>query len=231
MGLYSFLPMWFAVAAGRLSDRIGVRRPMLAGSCGLALGAALPPIFPGLPRAVRHHLPDRHLLHAVPGRHAERDRALSGRRSDARENFSLLALGYSVSELCRPAARRPAHRSRELRHDLPRARAARRSCPPPSWLAAASRCRSSHPRTRAGGRSGVVGRCFATAHLRRVFIVNALLSMAWDLHAFFIPIYGAKLGLSASVIGIDPGRVRRRDVRRPPGDAVDRAALRRSSKC
>jgi len=38
--------------------------------------------------------------------------------------------------------------------------------------------------------------------LRRVFIVNALLSMAWDLHAFFIPIYGTKLHLSASVIGM-----------------------------
>jgi len=36
--------------------------------------------------------------------------------------------------------------------------------------------------------------------LKRVFIVNALLSMAWDLHTFFIPIYGATIGLSASRI-------------------------------
>ena len=38
--------------------------------------------------------------------------------------------------------------------------------------------------------------------MRRVFIVNALLAMAWDLHTFFIPIYGAKIGLSASRIGV-----------------------------
>ena len=38
--------------------------------------------------------------------------------------------------------------------------------------------------------------------LQRVFIVNALLSMAWDLHTFFIPIYGATIGLSASRIGV-----------------------------
>ena len=38
--------------------------------------------------------------------------------------------------------------------------------------------------------------------LKRVFIVNALLSMAWDLHTFFIPIYGATIGLSASRIGV-----------------------------
>ena len=38
--------------------------------------------------------------------------------------------------------------------------------------------------------------------LRRVFIINGLLSMAWDLHSFFIPIYGANIGLSASRIGV-----------------------------
>ena len=32
MGLYAFLPIWLSVAAGRLSDRVGVRRPMLVGS-------------------------------------------------------------------------------------------------------------------------------------------------------------------------------------------------------
>ncbi|HEY7945001.1 MAG TPA: MFS transporter, partial [Casimicrobiaceae bacterium] len=48
MGLYAFLPIWLSVAAGRLSDRIGVRRPMLVGSCGIALGAALPCLWPGI---------------------------------------------------------------------------------------------------------------------------------------------------------------------------------------
>ena len=39
-------------------------------------------------------------------------------------------------------------------------------------------------------------------HLRRVFAINALLAMSWDLHSFFIPVYGARIGLSASRIGI-----------------------------
>jgi predicted MFS family arabinose efflux permease len=38
--------------------------------------------------------------------------------------------------------------------------------------------------------------------LRRVYIINGLLSMAWDLHSFFIPIYGTGIGLSASRIGV-----------------------------
>ena len=38
--------------------------------------------------------------------------------------------------------------------------------------------------------------------LRRVFVINALLSMAWDLHSIFVPIYGARIGLTASEIGV-----------------------------
>jgi MFS family permease len=37
--------------------------------------------------------------------------------------------------------------------------------------------------------------------LRRVFAANALMSLGWDLHTIFVPIYGAKIGLSASQIG------------------------------
>ena len=49
MALYALLPMIFAVAAGRFSDRVGVRRPMLLGTAAVAVGAALPIAFPGLP--------------------------------------------------------------------------------------------------------------------------------------------------------------------------------------
>jgi predicted MFS family arabinose efflux permease len=38
--------------------------------------------------------------------------------------------------------------------------------------------------------------------LRRVFVVSGLLSMAWDLFSFVMPIHGSRLGLSASTIGL-----------------------------
>ena len=41
--------------------------------------------------------------------------------------------------------------------------------------------------------------------LRRVFIASGLLNMAWDLYAFVIPIYGSRIGLSASTIGVIMG--------------------------
>src|SRR5262249_43083006 len=40
------------------------------------------------------------------------------------------------------------------------------------------------------------------AELRRVFVINALISMAWELHTIFVPIYGNSIGLSASMIGL-----------------------------
>ena len=40
-----------------------------------------------------------------------------------------------------------------------------------------------------------------TRELRRVFIASSLLAMAWDVHSFIVPIFGTKLGLSASQIG------------------------------
>jgi predicted MFS family arabinose efflux permease len=41
--------------------------------------------------------------------------------------------------------------------------------------------------------------------LRRVFIASGLLNMAWDLYTFVIPIYGSRIGLSASTIGVVMG--------------------------
>ncbi len=38
--------------------------------------------------------------------------------------------------------------------------------------------------------------------LRNVLAINTLLSSGWDLHMVFVPIYGARIGLSASEIGM-----------------------------
>jgi MFS family permease len=38
--------------------------------------------------------------------------------------------------------------------------------------------------------------------LRRVFVMSGMLSMAWDLFTFVMPIHGSRLGLSATTIGL-----------------------------
>ncbi len=197
MGLYSFLPMWFAVSAGRLSDRIGFRRPMLAGSCGLAIAAVLPPLFPGLAALFvsTSLIGVSFMLFQVAAQNAT---GALGPPDERARNFTLLALGYSVSSFAGPlvAGLLIDHASfvttflvLALSPLVPAAVLARGGIALPRL----------HPAQRPAA-SGIA-ELFRSRPLRRVFIVNALLSMAWDLHAFFIPIYGARLRLSASLIG------------------------------
>lgn len=199
MGLYSFLPMWLAVGAGRMSDRIGVRGPMLAGSLGIAVGAALPRIFPGLPAlyAATSLIGIAFMLFQVAAQNAT---GALGEPADRPRNFTLLALGYSVSGFAGPllvgllidhASFAATFVFLALLPLVPTAVFAR------GWLAL-PRKRAPHLPATSGG----VVELLRNRHLRRVFIVNGLLSMAWDLHTFFIPIYGANLGLSASLIGV-----------------------------
>jgi MFS family permease len=197
MGLYSFLPMWFAVAVGRLSDRIGVRAPMLTGSCGLAIAVVLPPIFPGLAAlfVTTSLIGVAFLLFQAAAQNATGE---LGPPADRARNFTLLALGYSVSSFAGPLLAGVL-----IDHTSFATTFLALGLSPLVPAAVLARGRLALPRSHAGGRPKTSGiaELFRNRQLRRVFIVNALLSMAWDLHAFFIPVYGARLRLSASLIG------------------------------
>ena len=56
--------------------------------------------------------------------------------------------------------------------------------------------------------------------LRRVFVVSGMLSMAWDLFSFVMPIHGSRLQLSASTVGPHPRRFRSGGLRGPPRAAA-----------
>jgi len=198
LGLYAFFPMWLAISAGRLSDRIGVRRPMLVGSCGLALGAGLPYVIPGLTIlfVVTSLVGVSFMLFQVATQNATGE---MGRPAGRAKNFSLLALGYSVSGFCGPllagllidhASFGATFLTLSLLPLVPVAVLARDALALPG------------PHRSPVWASGGIAELFNDRRLRRVFVVNALLSMAWDLHTFFIPIYGSGLGLSASRIGM-----------------------------
>ncbi len=198
MGLYSFLPMWFAVGAGRLSDRIGVRGPMIVGSAGIALGMALPWLVPALPALFVSTalMGSAFMLFQVAAQNAT---GALGEPGDRARNFGLLALGYSVSGFSGPliAGLLIDHASFGITF-------ATLALLPLVPIVVLARGRLALPRPTAGhvpAAPGGVAALFRNPHLRRVFVVNGLLSMAWDLHTFFIPIYGARLGLSASLIG------------------------------
>jgi MFS family permease len=199
MGLYAFLPMLLSVTAGRLSDRLGVRRPMLLGSWGIMLGAVIPCLLPGIaPLFVSTSLIGvSFMLFQISMQNAT---GAFGPPSERARNFSLLALGYSISLFGGPLLA-----GFLIDHASFRTAFAVLAVLPLVPIIVIGRGKISLPtlhKAHATDPKGGLVELLGNARLRRVFIVNGLLSMAWDLHSFFIPIYGAKIGLSASRIGV-----------------------------
>ena len=198
VSLYALLPMFLSVVAGRLVDRVGARRPMLVGSVLIGIAATLPVALPGLPSlfAGATLLGVGFMSFQLA---AQNTTGEIGEPASRARNFSLLALGYSVSSFIGPLIAGFA-----IDHFGFRAAFALFALIPliPIVVLARGRLALSGPRARGvtPHHGGIVA-LLRHRTLRRVFAVNALLSLGWDLHTIFVPIYGAKIGLSASEIG------------------------------
>jgi MFS family permease len=199
MALFAVLPMLFAVAVGRLSDRIGVRWPMLAGSVGLAVGAALPFLWRGLP-ALFVSAPLLGLSFVAFQLGTQRATGELGGATDRARNFSLLALGYSVSGLVGPLV--AGFSIDHFGHAVAFAVLAAVSVMPIAVLGS-GRFPLPGPQAATGAaHHGGVRTLLRHRPLRNVLAINTLLSSGWDLHMVFVPIYGARIGLTASEIGV-----------------------------
>jgi MFS family permease len=199
MGLYALLPMLLGVSAGRLCDRIGVRKPMLAGSCGVAIAAALPCFMSGIRPLffTTALLGVSFMLFQVATQNAT---GMFGDASERAKHFSWLALGYSTSGFCGPLVSGLMIDNAGYTGTFALLAVLPLIPVTVLWLDA---LKLPGPHRVAGAASpGGIAELFRNRNLRRIFIVNALLAVAWDLHSFFVPIYGATIGLSASRIGI-----------------------------
>jgi len=199
MALYAFLPMLFAIAAGRFSDRVGVRKPMLFGTAAIAVGAALPIAFPGLPMlfASAAILGSGFMVFQVATQNVTGE---LGGPSERARNFSLLALGYSTSGFIGPLAAGLA-----IDHLGFASTFAMLASVPfvPFVVLARGGLALPSPHVHDGpAHHGGVRVLLRHRTLRRLFAINALFAVGWDLFTVFVPIYGARIGLSASEIGL-----------------------------
>ena len=199
MALFALLPMFFAIPAGRLADRVGVRWPMLAGSIGMAAGALLATVWSGLPVLFVTALVCgvSFMAFQVAAQYATGE--MGGPAARIR-NFGLLALGYSTSSIAGPlitgfmidhAGFRPAFGLLSLLPLVPIAVLASDRVPLPG----------PHPAHAEYPDASALD-LITHAPLRRVFIINGMIALAWELHTLFVPIYGNAIGLSATRIGL-----------------------------
>jgi predicted MFS family arabinose efflux permease len=200
MALYALLPMLFAVSMGRLTDRIGARTPMLAGSVALALGTLLPWLWESLGALyvasvligssfMMYHLAYQNIVGYI------------GRPEDRPINFSLAALGFSVSGFAGPMI--AGFGIDWIGYAATFAVLAAFPLVPIAVLGL-NRLRLPQPHAHLAppepGRS--IADLLRHRELRPIFIASGLLATAWDTFTFAIPIYGSRIGLSASSIGL-----------------------------
>jgi MFS family permease len=200
VALYSLFPMMLALYAGKLSDRLGVRAPMIAGSAGLALGLTLPYIAPGVTALyasaaligashVFYNVSVQNLVGTLSGA-ADRTRnftnyglvmAAGGFFGPLIAGFSIDHFGYAASYLVLAAG----------------------PLIPVAILSLAPALRKLQVRHKSEGEESVQAKNLLNNRpLRRTLITGAAILTGIDLFQFYMPIYGKSVGLSASTIGV-----------------------------
>src|SRR5262249_4450801 len=198
MALFALLPMLLSVSAGRLIDRVGPRRPLLAAFALLAAGASLP--F-AAPQITTLYISCTLVGTAFMFIHIAMNSVFGayGTPEERAVNFSWLALGFSISNSIGPLVAGLA--IDQLGH--PEAMLMLAAFPVVGGVLGWGR-RRAVPRPEPVAhvkRSGVID-LLRIAQMRNTFIVSVVLAMGWDLYTFLTPLYGARLGLAATTIGV-----------------------------
>jgi len=199
VSLLALAPMFFVVSAGRVLDRIGVRKPMLLGAgaiiAGLVLVFAVPRIevlFIASPLVgsgfILYHIAVHHAAGSM------------GAPEGRVRNFSLLALSFSTANFIGPML--TGFAIDWIGHRVSFLLLAGSALIALGVLLMRRLEVVRHESPEAPGRKPRTADLWRNRSLRRVFIVSAALSMAWDLFTFVVPIYGSQIGLSASKIGL-----------------------------
>jgi MFS family permease len=197
--MFAAFPLILAVHAGKVSDRIGVRRPILSGAAIIAAGIALPLAVPGIGGLVAAaaliglgHIFFHVSIHNLIG-------AFGGGEARTR-NFATFSLGQSVSAFIGPALGglaidnagfRATHALLACVALLPAVVMLAR----PSLVPAAT---ASHEPAAAGGSMALL----ANPGLRRTLIMSGVTLTGIELFTFYFPVYGRSIGLTASAIGL-----------------------------
>lgn len=204
LSLYALLPMLLSVRIGRWIDRVGTRAPMLVGALLLGLAFVLPALWMSLAALALNALVAGLgflLFHMSVQK-------LTGEIGDGAErmrNFGLLAVGFSVSGFVGPIS--AGYLIDHAGHGVSFGAAFALST-----LLVAGAFALLKWRWRFDGRTlidpgsrplnaGVLD-LLREPEMRRLYVAVLLISSAWDVFMFLVPVQGSRVGLSASQIGM-----------------------------
>lgn len=197
VALYAVFPVVLALPAGRMTDRLGFKIPLVFGASGVFVGLMLPFLWPSMATLyvaaallglcfMAFQLAIQTLAGAI-GKPAERAR-----------NFSLLSLGFALANLSGPLL------AGFLIDEIGHARTFMAlSIPlvPAIVLAALGSRWIPDVHTKSQAIRGGMFDLLKIKPMRDTLIASGIISAAWDLYQFFMPVYGRALGLSATAIG------------------------------
>ncbi|WP_417725668.1 MFS transporter [Salipiger sp.] len=196
---FAVMPLILSVPAGRVADRIGPQRPILFGSCAMALALVLPVLY--------YHLAVLFLCAVLLGLGQIAIQisvhiavGLISTAEQRSGNYATLTLGVSVAAFVGPLivgatsdhfGLQPAFAvsaAMAVLIALPALRFSRSIALPP---AKARDRKGEHLLDLVKGRA-----------LRQVIVMSAVAMTGVELFAFYIPVYGTSIGLSGTTIGM-----------------------------
>ncbi|MGZ8155055.1 MAG: MFS transporter [Burkholderiales bacterium] len=197
VALYAALPAVLALPAGRLQDRLGFSAPLLFGTGGVLVALLLPFIWPSMVTLyftvcllgvsfMFFQLATQTLAGAI------------AKPSERARNFSWVSLGFASANFTGPLL------SGFLIDQIGHARtfgAIAIPLVPATLFAIFGKRWIPDVHTKSEKTSGGALDLLKIKALRDTLIASGIVSAAWDLYQFFMPLYGRAQGLSATAIG------------------------------
>ncbi|WP_051392013.1 MFS transporter [Rhodoferax saidenbachensis] len=209
LALFSLTQVFLAIPAGRYADRHGLLKPMGLGVSSAMLGAGLAVLFPNFPMLCVSAL----LMGGATGvaivalqRHVGR---AAQDATELKQVFSWLAIGPAVSNFLGPVAAGLLidHAGVWLGGTAGDTNGFRAAflfmvfMPLMTWFWVRHTQELPPVVHSEQTRNAKVWHLLREPQMRRLLLVNWLLSSCWDVHTFVVPMLGHERGFSASVIG------------------------------
>ena len=204
VALYALCPMLLSITIGKFADRVSPRLPMIIGTAGIALALLLPPSFPGLTVLYISSflLGLSHQLYLIPMEATVG--GLSGAEKRA-SNYAVVAMGHSAANFLGPLV--AGWSIDYVGHLQVFPVLASFTVVPLLMLCFKPGILPKQAKHAGADSRGSVLDLLRIRDLRTTLIAGSIITSAWDLFQFYLPIYGHSVGLSASAIGVILGTV------------------------